>query len=337
MEIRNPTPFEAAIAITLDADAAEHLVFVLKATYGVAEDGTLSVAEKQEKVRAVDEFHGKPGETSLRYAAELGAMKPATDVALIGSAIAPRRGTKQMDVAFRVGPLARQARVTGERRWSGFLWWRFAGAPKAFEAVPLTYEHACGGRDTTSKDAKQNGWDARNPVGRGYRARGPWNGSLLPQIEDPKHPLKAPGRKLPTPVGFGFIGRDWEPRLTYAGTYDEAWMEERLPLLPRDFDPRYFNAAHPDLIADGYLAGDEPVEVRGCTRSGRLAFRLPGDAPHAEARFEDAREDLPLHLETVIVDTDAMRLELVWKGDLRVHGRLPRLRYLECRRNGSAT
>ncbi len=43
------------------------------------------------------------------------------------------------------------------------------------------------------------------------------------------------------------------------GLADEVWNKTRKPLLPKNFDRRYFNAAAPGLVAPGYLKGDEPV------------------------------------------------------------------------------
>ncbi|HEY6867059.1 MAG TPA: DUF2169 domain-containing protein [Candidatus Eisenbacteria bacterium] len=333
MDLRNRTPFAAAWLVTLDKSAAEHITVVIKGTYSIRDDGTLSLLEKQPPPRPADEFHGEPGASSIKYAAELGPMKPATDVALVGSAVASRGGARAMEVSFRVGPLAKRARAYGDRRWSGFLWWRLKSGPKPFERMPLVYERACGGSDDSPRDASRRGREARNPVGRGYAAKGsrrPWKGSALPNLEDPARAFKQPGTKLPPPAGFGFIGRDWEPRLSYAGTYDEAWTKERMPLLPLDFDERHHNAAHPDLVAEGYLSGSEPVEVRGCTRSGRLQFLLPGASPTVTLRFGAESVPMDVHLETVLVDTDAMELGLVWKGDLEIHGRLPELTAIEC-------
>lgn len=333
MDLRNRTPFAAAWLVTLDKNAAEHIVVVIKGTYSMREDGTLSLLEKQPPPRPADEYHGEPGTSSIRYAAELGPKKPATDVALVGSAVAPRGGARAMEVSFRVGPVSTRARLYGDRTWGGFLWWRLKSGPKPFERMPLVYERACGGGDDSPRDASRRGRAARNPVGRGYAAKGsrrPWRGSPLPNIEDPARALKKPGTTLPPPAGFGFIGRDWEPRLSYAGTYDEAWTKERMPLLPLDFDERHHNAAHPDLIAEGYLTGGEPVEVRGCTRPGRLQFVLPGASPTVTLRFGAETVPMNVHLETVLVDTDAMELCLVWKADLEIHRRLPELTAIEC-------
>ena len=337
MEIRNHTPFAAGWTVTLDKQAAEHVVVALKGTWSIGEDGALSLVEKQPPLRAVDEFHGEPGTSSIRYAAELGPVKPATDVALVGHAVAPRGSARAVEVSLRVGPLSRRVRVLGDRSWWGLLWWRFKTAPRPFERLPLTYENASGGRDASPKREDHRGQDGRNPVGRGYRARGSklrWSELRPPNLELPGKPFRKPGRKLPPPAGLGYIGRDWEPRLRYAGTYDETWTKTRLPLLPLDFDERFHNCAHPDLVADGFLTGDEPVEVRGCSRSGRVGFALPGERPAVEARFADARRPFTMNLETVLLDMDAMELALVWKGDLEAHGRVPSLHFIECTRGG---
>src|SRR5207245_5439853 len=110
-------------------------------------------------------------------------------------------------------------------------------------------------------------------------------------------------------------------RASFAGTYDDAWAGARAPLLPKDFDRRFFNAAAPGLVAPGYLRGDEPVLVRNVTREGTLSFALPGVAP-PRARLEQRQgEDveITMRIDTVVVDTDAWRVFLIWRG----HAALP--------------
>jgi hypothetical protein len=324
MKVENRTPFAAAWLVVLDKRGAEHLVVVLKATYSIAENGTLAIAGKQDPIRPVDEFYGEPGLSSIRSEAELGPAKVATDVVLVGNAVAPNGSTKKMEVSFRVGNLQKKVHVFGERKWKRFLCWHYRSSPQAFERIPLQYENAFGGKDISPKKPKHHAQESRNPVGRGFRAkhsRLKRSGALLPNIEGVKS----------VPQGFGFVGRDWQPRVTYVGTYDKKWREERLPLLPEDFDERYHNGAHPDLIAAGFLRGDETVEVIGCTRSGRLCFPLPNVKPAADATLEKGPEPVLFKLNTVLVDTDAMKLNLLWKGDINLHKRLLQFTRLECR------
>ncbi len=334
MKLENQTPFAGAWLVLLDKQAAEHLIVVLKATYTITEDGRLEPAKKQDPIRPVDEFYGEPGQSSIRYEAELGPAKPATDVVLVGSAVAPEPGrTTEMGVSLRVGPLLKRAWVFGERRWKKSLLGLSISKPLPFDRIPLTYENAYGGKDTSAKDPKDHGQEPRNPVGRGFRAKKSelrFDGELVPNIEDPENLLRHPGQTV-APQGFGFIGRDWQPRVKYAGTYDQKWMDERMPLLPDDFDERFHNAAHPDLTAPGRLAGREPVEVIGCGRGGRLSFSLPEPKPAAEAVHNQGRLPFALSLNTVLLDTDAMKLLLLWKGDVNVHRRLQQIRAVECR------
>src|SRR5262245_21222552 len=96
----------------------------------------------------------------------------------------------------------------------------------------------------------------------------------LPILEDPRALIKTP-RDTPAPTGFGFLGRAWQPRLAFAGTWDERWRQDRCPLLPLDFDERYHNGAPADQIATPHLAGGEPVAVTGASPRGELRFDLP--------------------------------------------------------------
>ncbi|HEV2331447.1 MAG TPA: DUF2169 domain-containing protein [Verrucomicrobiae bacterium] len=333
MKVENQTPFAHAWLAPLDKQAAEHLVFVLKATYTIAENGRLEIARKQEPVRAVDEFYGEPGKSSIRYEAELGPAKPVTDVALVGCAVAPQSGTTVMDVSLRVGPLIKRVRVFGERRWKKGLLGLSISKPLPFDRIPLTYENAYGGKDTSAKDSKNHGQEPRNPVGRGFRSKKSsleFADVLLPNVEEPSDFLRQPGGGV-APAGFGFIGRDWEPRLQYTGTYNEKWMQERMPLLPLDFNERFHNAAHPDLTARDYLKGNEAVEVIGCTRPGRFSFSLPGVKLVARALMARNSVGIPLNLNTVLLDFDAMKVSLLWKGDINIHRQLMQIKQIECR------
>ncbi len=324
MEIRNRTPLKAALNITLDKRAAEHLVLCVKGTWTLSEGSRARFAEAQDDILPADECVGEPGLSSVRYEADMGPAKLATDCALVGSAVAPKRGTREMDVAFRVGPVQQRAHIVGERRWTaGVLGAWMSSGPEPFERVALQWEYAVGGTDRSHPDEAKHSMDERNPLGRGFRGKDSKlerAGSLLPQMLNPS--------KGSDPVGFGFTGAHWKHRRPFMGTYDKAWQEERCPLLPLDFDERFFQYAAPGLTAPGRLVGGEPVEVHGCTPSGKLVFGLPVVAIRAEIAVNAPLEPLPMALDTVTVDTDAMKLLLTWRGAYRIHGKLPRLEFV---------
>ncbi len=225
MLVQNRTPFVAHRFVVLDKTGAENLVVMLKGTYAIGEDRALKLAEVQRPIQFVDEFHGEPGVSSLRTANEALPPKPGTDILLVGDARAPREGPRVLDGRLRVGALTKTVRVFGNRRWRRFLGWWWSSRPDPFSKIPLTWENAYGGTDATPANEKKHAWDARNPVGRGFRAPGsriPWGKMLLPNLEDPSDRVKRPG--IPsTPAGFGPIAPHWEPRSVYAGTYGEKW------------------------------------------------------------------------------------------------------------------
>ena len=128
--------------------------------------------------------------------------------------------------------------------------------------------------------------EPRNTVGRGV-AREPRSlvGQPAAQIEELSRPIGASGN---TPVGFGALHRHWQPRASFAGTYDQAWMDTKMPLLPDDFDPRFHVTAPPDQWSELPLRSDEVVEVKGATPEGKTAKVGPSGK-----RFNLDREPSP--------------------------------------------
>jgi hypothetical protein len=193
--------------------------------------------------------------------------------------------------------------------------------PAPFERIPLRWERAFGGWDRSHTDPKKHDYDRRNPVGVGFRVSGSRfeEGLRAPNIEDPMRLLREFGDRV-TPAGFGFLSANWEPRSNFAGTYGEKWEKERSPLLPKDFNRRFFNAAPPGLVAQAYLRGDEPVVATGVNSSGGFGFKLPvSAAPRIRVEHvgrEDARRTT--NLDTVIVDADGRKLFLLWRTQFPV-------------------
>lgn len=332
MELLNATPVVMDRAILWDRTGAEQLILALKGTWDIGPNGALTLAPEQSPVVAVDVFHGEPDSSSIAQEAEMGLPKLTTDIFLVGSVRARNRDTRVMDVQLKAGRLGMTARISGPRFWQRRLGVAKVSEPEPFEAVPLMWENAFGGTDCSPDREKHHTWLAENPVGRGWRAKHSkleWIDQPLPCIEHPRDQLGTLGQKVRT-VGFGPICRHWEPRRRYAGTYDERWTEERMPLLPDDFDDRFHNSAPPGLVARHYLQGGQEVIVTGCTSERVLRLELP----RVEALGFALVDDQPLHarmeLNSVTVDVDRRQLRLLWKSALNVHRRLNRVQQVEC-------
>jgi hypothetical protein len=106
------------------------------------------------------------------------------------------------------------------------------------------------------------------------------------------------------------------PRASLAGSFDLKWMQERMPLLPRDFDRRFFNAASPGLTMPGYLRGNEQVTIDNAAPNGRISFRLPGvPSPACQIQLRARRAaEIGMRLDTVVINTDDNLLLLFWRG-----------------------
>lgn len=314
----NETPFEAQELFLADEDGRDLLAVVVKATYAIQPNAALELAAEQVPVNLTGTYYGDPAESSTRFAPEVAFFKTATDVVLVGHAYPSQPGARHVDVALQVGPISKSVRVFGDRRWISSMGFERISDPAPFERMPLQWERAFGGWDLTTSDPDAHRVEKRNPVGVGFRDKVlgvRMDGIPLPNLEDPRALIRNPADK-PPPAGFGFLGPHWEPRARLAGTYDEAWQQTRMPLLPKDFDRRFFNAAPLDQITPQYLRGDEPVAIANASSEPWLSFSLPGEPPPRLTIVHRRRADEPLRaqLDTVILDTDAMQVLLLWRA-----------------------
>ena len=320
-DIDNKTIFSAELMPGVDEGGVRTATVVVKATLGISPDGRIVRAAQSEAVDLVGEVAGTDEAPYFLREPETAFFKPATDVVLIADARAPAPGQTHFDVGIRCGTVMQRARVFGERYWV-----RHGGevrmtAPQVVERVPLTWEHAFGGWDRSDPDPSKHSYEPRNPAGRGFGncLSADDERQRLPSIEHPDDAIRQYGQRV-QPAGFGFIPPNWEPRSLFAGTYDENWEATRKPLLPVDFDRRHLNAAAPGLVVEGYLRGDEQVDIINASPLPRLRFHLPGFPPPA-CRLEihgSERRDLAMALDTVMIDTVKMSLYLLWRGHVRL-------------------
>jgi len=316
LEIQNTTPYQAELVPATDRDGYDRAVVVIKGTFRIVHGAeALPLAEAQAPVAWVDEHHGEPATSSVRIEADTAFAKRGTDVVLVGRAYAPGGRTRATDVELAVGPLSKTVRVIGDRKWYRSLaTWKITD-PVPFETMPLTYERAFGGNDTTHANPEKHAGEPRNPVGTGFSRSGSKERLTdlpLPNLEDPADLIES-WRESPAPVGFGFIGRAWAPRLAYAGTYDAAWQADRCPLLPEDFDERYFNGASAGLVSERFLEGGEPVRLVHADPTGELTFSLPRVRLAVRASVQGEIHDAVPDLDTVVIEPDAGRVMLTWR------------------------
>jgi hypothetical protein len=294
-------------------DGAPCYIVVIKQRFHITPMGVVS-REPGAQVRWVDElWEPEVPESSIRYPSDVCLRKPGTDVVVVGSAMAvDAKPVTELDVLVRVGPVSKQLKVFGLRVWFKGALGMTLTPPRPFQSVPLRWEYAYGGMDTSNP--RKLAYEPRNPVGRGVVAD---SETLLhkpgPQIEDTADLIRS-ARSHPAPAGVGAIGPGFEPRRRFAGTYDDRWQTERMPLPPIDFDERHNQVAAPGLVSSSYFRGGEPVSLVGLCEDGPLEFALPKLAFYAGSETASGSQEYRPALDTVLLEPNERRFEMTWRA-----------------------
>lgn len=316
-------------------------VVALRGTFRMdVENSRLVPADEPGDIVYGDEFTGvseaDPLAGVIRREGDLVLYKPATDIHVIGTARAESgRPVPSWFAGIAVATVQKVLKLCGPRQFELGAWdWRLT-APEPVDAVALDYRLAFGGRfHAPADEAIDDEWLYKrdNPAGCGWlpdkEKRKPLSSAArryvddaiyalrrmpAPQIEDPLEPVLHPERELRT-QGLGPMARWCAPRVDFQGTRDAAWRAQVYPGLPADFDPRFYQSAHPDLICASHLVGDERLNLSGLLPEGRVSLALPSCRPFAVAVLNDGSRVLsqPL-LDTVCVDLDRREIALTWR------------------------
>lgn len=310
----NTTQMPAELACAADHAARDHVVVVIKGTFIAGPAGELTLAEEQQQLVTVDEHFGAPEGSSVRFESEFALQKPFTDVIVVGHAIAPKgERVSMLPVRLEVQGRSKDLIVHGDRHWVHGSVGTRTSAAVPFTHMPITFERAWGGKDD-SRGPQQVLVEPRNPVGVGYhpyRHAAEVDGLPVPNVEAMDQAICSPSGRY-SPVGFGCIGRGWQPRLALAGTYDDRWRNEYAPFLPPDFDPRHFQCAPEDQQFE-HFKGGEQIRCTNMAEQRIVSYLMPAIALPVNFRF--AEKDLERHavLDTVTLEPHRARATLVWR------------------------
>ena len=325
--LQNDTPFAAERTWVRDENGAEIWIVAVKASFVIGSDGEQALAAEQSEVSRIPKFRGSPENSSLLYESDLIHKKGRTDVVVDGCAFSPNgRPAEKVGVRLKVANIDKFLRVYGNRTIEPTITGVKTSRPEPFIQMAITYERSFGGTDQKDDDPRRHRWEPRNPVGVGFATEGGHViGTLAPNIEDPHWPYQS--CRQGKPVGFGPIARHWMPRVKLAGTYDTHWEETRKPLLPSDFDARFYQCAPEDQQTDGFLTGGESVELYNLTPDGYLSFLLPRVTLAMTTRFYDgtvAEHRGALH--TVLLQPSIRSFQMVWHSQLPCHHKVNKLK-----------
>ena len=244
---------------------------------------------------------------------DLGEKKNRGGFGVAGEACAPLGSqVTGLTVHAGVGTVETSLLVLGDRHWTrGVSGWR-ATEPRPFERMPIGLARAYGGEE----------W-GDNPYGRGRSSDGSDNfeGVALPNIELPTQPVIKP-TDTPATATFGPHPSGSIARTRWLGSLDQTWMQQRLPWLPDDTDPRWFDRFDPAQCQSSYWRGDEPWFVRNMhPRQGELHGKLPGLRPRLLMRTvarPDEHLELDLDLDTVWLMPNDERVVVLYRAQTKV-------------------
>lgn len=277
MSCLNHTPFSAIAFRQYNLVGDVLGVVSVRGTFLLTKDGPLSLSREQAPLEMGDIYDSDdPHGSQLITQGNLVPFKPGTDITFVGAAYTDD-GTPQKSwtCGLSVGPVTKDLRVYGPRNWiaererprlfrparSKRIWRLGEAEPVSY--VILDWAKAYGGTIPVPTDQQPQQYE-RNPLGCGI-VNDVIDGGLgqlpAPQIEAPNDPI-IDWKVAYEPQNTGLIPPFWPQRLRFAGTYDDEWIKHQHPLLPKDFDFRFWQCAHPDLVASGWLVGNEPFELR---------------------------------------------------------------------------
>ena len=312
MSFSNATRYAAIDVPLTDAQGRDMVVAIVKATFEVASDHSVALAARGTEVRLNDEPHDPEAEqSSILYPSDLCTQKHGCDVVVVGSAVSVMPA-KHIDVAVSVRNLQVPLRVHGPRVFYSGPAGVTITAAAAFTEAPLIYELAYGGYYL---DGEWYITEERNPVGVGFaKDEGDLVDQPAPRIEHPNSPHTSASDQH-APAGFGAIGSHWLPRRGYAGNFDQAWEQQRMPLMPDDFDLRFNNVAHPSLQLDTPLSAGDSVAVSGMSLDGPFQFQIPSFPIEVRAKLDElGTQKVRPPIDTLVIEPAKRRFELVTRA-----------------------
>jgi len=322
MELINATKMQAGYTTGTDSTGRESLIVVVKGTFNFPKSPKEKppLAEEQIPLIMADTFTGKAGFSAPVYEVDYSPIKPMCDVILLGGAYAPTdKPVTQLQVGMKVANVAKTFIVVGNRHWETSNNNCHPSSPNTFTYLPLTYDCAFGGIDNYLSDENQHIAYMPNPVGKGYHkhlVNKLIDGSPLPNTEAINQTICHPNHHY-TPMAFSPVGRNWEPRYHYGGTYDDEWLDTQSPFLPKDFDNRYFQCAPSDQQMTYPTGGEEVILINLSPDCKKVQFRLPTIAMPVVFFYKKGKKyESKAVIDTIVLEPNKRTFSITWRTSL---------------------
>jgi hypothetical protein len=316
MDLTNTSGLPVLVTAGAGARGRTWLTVIAKAGWRIGDDLRLTPLDAAPELLTADRFLDEPGLSAPRLEADVAATKPRCDLVVLGDACAPGgTPTTHIAVALHAPGVDKRFTAVGDRRWRKRLLGIAPGEPAPAARIPIGYDRAWGGADRSAAEVAAQAVYGDNPVGRGFAA------SARAAVDQPLPNTEgadgAPDRPdaARTAWSLGVVGRNWRQRLRRAGTMDDAWLAERAPLLPDDFDDAYHQCTADDqqcALPDGDTL---PLRLVGLDPRGVLELKVPVRPIPVNVLHHDLREhDTLARVDTVVIDLDARTVTATWRA-----------------------
>ncbi|MDG4888091.1 hypothetical protein CK222_16080 [Mesorhizobium sp. WSM3866] len=313
--LSNHTPFAVERNWTRDERGHEVWLVAIKGSFEIDPDGKQTLLKDQTPVTKAPLFGADANE--LLDESDFNIEKKHTDVLIDGHVCAPEgQPSPEVIARIKIGDLDKAIRVIGDRVFVPGPVSVRTTRPQPFSEMPISWRRTYGGTDM---EASRPDWDERNPLGTGFSAN-PQRlvGKTAPNFEYPDAPYR--DHRSGRPAAFGPVARHWQPRAKHAGTYGDAWVKTRDPLLPLDFDRRYYQCAPEDQQTKAPLIGYEDVRLGNFTTDGFWQFLLPRVTFVVTTEFygrpDRKHDEATIH--TLRINPDLRQFSITWMSTLPV-------------------
>ena len=337
MQLHNASDIEAGYTIGLQKNDRHCIVLVAKATYSMPtednEPANLKDKEDQVVIYESDEFTEESITSAPLYENDYAPNKVKCDIVLNGSAYSfPYEDTDSKVVQLKIldsnnePMMDKSFRVIAPHTFSQGLFGARAQQVEPFSKQCISYNTAYGGNDFNPKKSTEEEdvytSFVKNPSGIGYyphQSKSEVQGKPLAQTESINESTGRTDNTKYTPEAYGVIGRDWYPRHTFGGTYDEKWDKYQKPFLPKDFNELYYQCVPPNQQTS-YLQGGELVYLKGLLPNREeLTFKIPKlDVPMEVIRSNGKRELLKPVIDTLTIEPDKGYFTLVYRASIEL-------------------
>ena len=300
MELENRTPFPAALYRGCIDEERIAASLVVRRTFDLVAGYLVRSSEEAWPVSPGpwDSPTGPMAGDDVFY-------RGGVDLFVFGSARSAKP-LPRVDVTVEAGKeFKHSVAVFGDRVWTRSGNDLIPGPPKPFTAMPLTMANAYGGADE---------WDElpvpfpANGDGKGYAMSAESAlGKPLPNLENPKALLKKFGEH-PDPVGVS------APPYPYAARVPKT-IEFYPDGVMKKIDPKFFNAAFPDMIAPKLAVGDR-VKITGVAERP-IQFEIPPPDVEMKLQLGDKIHSAVPTVDQVGIEVDRERVFVTYRHAFR--------------------